>query len=112
MKFVKSLMISFIGAAALLVSGCTPDIKSIQDATVIACGFLPTAVQIESLFPQIGIYTTPANAVASVICQAVLTQTTPQSHRKGVRLGAADTRSVTVTLPDGRTATVSGYFVK
>ncbi len=112
MKFVKSLLITIVAGASLAVAACTPDIASIQNATVIACGFLPTAVQIESLFPQIGLYTTPANAVASVICQAVTAKVSPAAHRKGVRLGASATTTVNVTLPDGRTAAVSGYFVK
>lgn len=113
MKFVKSLLFSIIGVAAVTVAGCTPlNIAEIQNDTVIACGFLPTAVQVESLFPQIGVITTPANAIAAVICQAVTAQVPPAARRKGVRLGAAATRSVTITLPNGSPATVSGYFVR
>jgi hypothetical protein len=99
-------------ASCFSLVGCTVTLAEIQAATVQACGFLPTAVTVASFFPAVGPYIGTAGAIAQTICTAVATQVPPAAIRRGHRLGASATTRVTIQLPDGATATVTGYFVR
>ena len=108
---MKKILLSFVAAAGILLAACTAvTLSQVQAATVQACGFLPTAVAIGSLIPTVDIYVGTAGSIAKVICDAVAAQVPLASHRLHASLRT--TTSVNVTLPDGSTATVQGYFVK
>ena len=103
---MKKLLMPAVAAAGLLLASCTTvTLAQIQAATIAACGFLPTAVQLAELIPTP--YTTPAADVATIICAAVTAKTAGSRHR----LGASAPITVSVTLPNGTVAQVTGYFV-
>ena len=110
-KLLSSVCLSaFMLAGCTTTSGITTTIQQIQAAAVAVCGFLPTAIQIASLFPGVDIYVGTAGAIATQICAAVTAQTPPLARR---RLAANHVpTSVVVTMPDGRQAIVNGYFVR
>ena len=95
------------GTIAVTLASCTPDLAAIQQATVQACGFLPTAVVVAGLFPNP--YTLPASAIAQAICAAVATQV-PLSTRLTARK-SQDPVQVTVNV-GGQSYVVSGQFVR
>ena len=101
--------------SAFMLAGCattagTSTITQIQAATVAACAFLPTAIQIASLFPGVDVYVGTAAAVATQICAVVQAQNPPLTRR---RLAVHHTPiSAAIIMPDGRQAIVNGYFVK
>lgn len=103
----KLLLVAALGSSALL-GGCDPaNLAQIQQATTVACGFVPTAVLVASVIPQSAPFAAPAEAIAQAICAAVTTK--KMSRYRGVSLG---TITVPVTLPNGKTAKVTGYFVR
>jgi hypothetical protein len=99
-------------ASCFSLVGCTVTIADIQQATVQACGFLPTAVVVAGFIPNVGPYVGTVGAIADAICKALAVQVPPAAIRRGHRLGASMTTNVTITLPSGSTAMVSGYFVR
>ena len=110
----------FLFGAMLSLVGCTTTggissidpatLAAIQQAAVTECAFLPTEVQIASLFPSISSQTAVGSQVADLICKAVVAQIpVPAKRRLSATLGAAIT--VQITLPDGKTAKVVGTFV-
>jgi ABC-type spermidine/putrescine transport system permease subunit II len=111
---MKKILLSVTMAVGVLLGGCTTvTLEQIQAAAVAACGFLPTAVQVSSLFPSLNTYTGTAAPIAEAICSAVVAQVPKAANRHALRMGAAQGAvNVTVTLPNGNTAVVSGYFVK
>lgn len=115
-KFLSTLCLG----VGLLVGACTPDqtatLAQIQQAAVQACGFLPTAVTVASLFPTTGQYIGTASSIASAIC-ATVTANVPKSARlvvsKKAALKGAAPSAVSVIVPIGGVpVTVSGYFVR
>lgn len=90
----------------LMLGSCTPDLASIQEATVRACNFLPTAVVVRSFFTQSPVWIT-AELVAQNICEHV---TKPQLRR--YRGTVRQPLTTVITLPNGDTVTVTGYFVR
>jgi hypothetical protein len=107
---LKKALASVLLGVAILVGACTPlNIQQIQAFTVQICGFLPTAVQIANFFPNP--ITVPAEMVAQAICSAVLAQVPPATRRRGARLGASASTSVTVNV-GGQTFVVTGYFTR
>lgn len=97
-----------VGVCSFLSLGsCTPDIATIQKATVQICGFVPTAVVIASLFPNP--YTIPAGAIAQAICDAVATQVPLQARR---RLRTTQQQTGVRVNVGGQNLIVNGYFVR
>lgn len=111
---MKRTLLSSVAAAAFLLAGCniTMDpatLAAIQAVTVAECGFLPTEVQIAELFPNAAPAAAAAGVIGGIICQAVVAQIKPADAHAAVATLAPT--SITVTLPDGRTATITGTFV-
>lgn len=92
--------------ALLSTAGCTQiDLAQVQQATVAACGFLPTAIQVSQWFGG-GAEVATAGQIAQVICDVVAAQ------KFSARRGGGEMISRTIRLPDGSSATVQGYFVR
>ena len=112
-KLLMSTCLSaFMLAGCATTSGVTTTIQQIQAAAVAACGFLPTAIQIASLFPGVDVYVGTAGAIATQIC-AVVAATAPPASLTRRRLAAGHVPiSAAFVMPDGRQAIVNGYFVR
>ena len=110
-KLLMSTCLSaFMLAGCSTTSGITSTIQQIQAATQALCAFLPTVVTIGELIPGVNVYVGTAGAIAQQICAAVAAQTPPLTRR---RLAARQTPlSVVVTMPNGATGYVTGYFVR
>ena len=104
---MRKLLLAIVLAPLMFLSACTPDVSEIQRITTQICGFVPTAVQVASWFPNP--YTAPAGAIATAICQAVTNQV-PLSTRKSLRRAGSQT-NVTVNV-NGQQFVVTGYFVR
>jgi len=89
--FRKALLGIAVACAAML-GGCagiggttTPvTVQSVEDATVLACGFLPLAASVTALLPTpAAIAAGTAEAIAALICKAVapVNPTTGVRHR-------------------------------
>lgn len=103
---MKKLLMAAATSMTLLMGGCNSvDLAQVQQATVAACGFLPTAIQVAQWAQIQSPYYVTATQIAQVICNAV---TAPRITR--YRMQGEITR--TVRLPDGTTATVTGHFVR
>lgn len=107
-----------MAGATIFVAGCATTngitsidpatIQAIQAAATIECGFLPTEIQIASLFPSAAAAAATAGTIGDLICKAVVAQVPPASRK----LGAAVATTVMITLPDGTKATIVGTFVR
>jgi len=88
------------GAVALSLGGCAgvdtaTVISQVQQATVLACGFLPTATTVANILAAGNPAVSAVSAVATAICTAVTS--------KGVRRGGA--------IPNVNGVDVHGRFV-
>jgi len=115
---MKKVLSTFCLGVGLLLGACdqTATLQQIQQATVVACGFLPTAVTVASLFPTTNQYIGTANQIASAIC-ATVTASVPKSARHAVSRKAAlkgtAPSPVTAVVPIGGVpVTITGYFVR
>lgn len=106
---MKLLSITAFAVLAALPTSCDTQstLAQIQAATVQACNFLPTAVMVAGVVPAAEPYAAPAGAIAQAICDAVAASSSKMGAR---RLSA--TRTVSIKLPNGQKATVSGKFVR
>lgn len=111
----KAIISAAVIVAAISVAGCENEISAeqlaqIQQATKIACGFVPTAVTVASMFPNAAAPAMAAGSIAKVICDAVTQQQALGiKSQESSRVG--ETKTVTVTI-DGKEVTVKGVFVK
>ncbi len=75
---MKKLHIAAALAAAITIGGCASgggsSVSSIQQAAVIACGFLPTAKTVADILAAGNALVSTVDAVASAICAAVGTK--------------------------------------
>ena len=86
---MKKFLLSATAAVGLLLGGCTTvTLEQIQAAAVAACGFLPTAVQVSSLFPNLNQYTGTATPIAQAICAAVTASVPKATRRHALSLGS------------------------
>jgi hypothetical protein len=89
MHMIRKLFFAAPVAAALVLSGCagggvTPatvsaTISQVQQAAVLACGFLPTAATVASILSGGNPLVTTAAGIAQAICTAV----TAKAVRRG-----------------------------
>lgn len=99
-------------AVCIPLAGCnTATLEQIQAASVQACGFLPTAVMVAGVVPAITPYAAPAGVIAQAICDAVIASQ-PKTARRGAALTRSGVRQVSIRLPNGSTAVVTGRFVR
>lgn len=105
---MRTFLLSIALLPLLLLGGCTVDLVAIQRATVAACNFLPTAITVKNALTESGKFA-DAERVATIICGFVAA---PQMRSRVLRGTAASPISVTVRLPNGGVATVTGYFVR
>lgn len=103
--------IAALAFLAVIPSSCDTKstLEQIQAATVQACGFLPTAVMIAGVVPAATPYAAPAGVIAQAICDAVTATSGP---KMAARRSVGSTRTVSIKLPNGQKATVSGKFVR
>jgi hypothetical protein len=111
-------MIKKIGLAAIALigvfslAGCNqPTVAQIQAATIAACNFEPTAIEVAGLIPNINPLTvTTADEIAKTICAAIKAATsTPAGARKPKASGPI---TVDVVTPNGKVIKVTGVIVK
>ena len=89
MHMIRKLFFAAPVAAALALSGCatggvtpatvTTTITAVQQAAVLACGFLPTAATVASILSG----GNPLVSTASAIAQAICTAVTAKAFRRG-----------------------------
>lgn len=83
---MKKLLLAAALSTSIALGGCasggsTGNVSSIQQAAVLACGFLPTAQTVADILAAGNSLISTVSAVAQAICAAVGT--------KGVRKGGA-----------------------
>ena len=107
-----------VGAFALTLAGCSaPTVAQVQAATEAACGFLPTAASITSLYTQ-SKYASTAEATAALICGAVKVAGSVSAPVSGViaksksTLVAAVDPVVVRVYDNGGFADIAGHFVR
>ena len=106
MHMIRKLFFAAPVAAALALGGCATGgvtatsvattISAVQQAAVLACGFLPTAATVASILSG----GNPLVSTASAIAQAICTAVTPKSVRRGA------------SVPMVGNVVVHGRFVK
>jgi len=111
---MKKVILSIAMASGLMLAGCNTVIDpatlaAIQAAAVAECNFLPTEVQIASLFPTAAPVASQIGTIGDIICRAVVAQVPKSSRHRGASLRGV---SVNVTMPDGSSAVVTGTFVR
>lgn len=119
---MKYTSIALVTAASFALVGCnvagkTITIADIQAATIKACQFEPTAVELAGMIPNVSSnYIADANSIATSICSAVKSLSTTASkpptttsavHRKTNAPVVAN-----VVLPNGQVVKVTGVFVQ
>jgi hypothetical protein len=109
----KSISVVATIGLAFALAGCnttTITAAQIQAATLQACNFEPTAVEIAGLIPNVNSnILTDANSVATAICAAVKNASTTKAAAKRNANAPVVTN---VVLPNGQIVKVTGVFVK
>jgi len=116
----KNIAIGSILSTSLFLAGCNaPTITAaqIQQATLAACNFEPTAVEVAGLIPNVSTtVVSDANSIATAICAAVKkssTTTTPTAPTTtAAKRRATAPVTANVVLPNGQIIKVTGNFVQ
>lgn len=115
---MKKTLASLALGGTILLGGCgttggiATTLAQIQAVTAQICGFIPTAIQVADLFPGLNVYVGNATSIAVTICTAVGSITPPASLARKRLAASHAVTNVTIVLPDGRPAVISGYFVR
>jgi hypothetical protein len=105
-------------SAAIALAGCDPSsttasLQEIQQATLTACAFLPTAVQIAGELSSAS-NVTKAEDIAAIICAAAVKRSpaVPAGASGFMSARPGTSGDVTFTVRRGKArATVTGHFV-
>ena len=115
----KKISVTVAFATTLLLAACNstniPTAAEIQSATLTACNFVPTGVEIAAIAGASTTVQTDATTIANALCGALkastTTASTPAVTGGSRKLGAANPVSTTITI-NGVSVKVTGYFVK
>lgn len=112
---IGTVLVSGLALAGCNVAGTAITSAQIQAATLQACQFIPTAVELAGMIPNVSSnVTTDANSIANAICAAVKNASvTPAAPVKAGAVRKSNAPVVAnVVLPNGQVVKVTGVFVQ